>query len=309
MTTEVAVYQQQQQAMEVWDESKLDLIQKQLAPDLSPPEFRLFVEVCQASGLNPVTREIYAIKRGGRVTYQTGIDGYRKLARASGRYAGSKTFWCGDDGQWRDVWLPKEPPAAAKVIIFTPDGEFEHVALFREYVQKGKDGQPAGMWATMAANQLAKCAEAGALRKACPAEFKGIYVEDELHQADNPRTSLEQPGPQHTTQKGRGAGRDALRESKPAAREPWMDDLNTQAKEGWNQSIHEAFGDLFGNPVTVKGMRTWAATLPEGTDLYKAAVDWWMANKRPSVLDAMEAGDEVEGEVIDGEATEVPFGD
>lgn len=288
MSNELTVVQPQQQAVEVWDEQKLALMHEQLAPDLSPSEFALFVEVCQATGLNPFTREIYAIvRRNGqerKVTYQTGIDGYRKLALASGRYAGSRTYWCDASGRWTDVWLSDEPPAAAKVIIQTPDGgEFEHVALYREYVQRNRSGEVTDMWKRMAANQLAKCAEAGALRKACPAVFKGIYVEDELHQADNPPPQVEP--------RGRGAAREMMRDGTMAAKakqaaqpEQWMVELREQV-QAWDKSMAD-LAPLFGaSPVTVGAMRRWAESLPDGEDPFAVALKWLreqMANEEPS---------------------------
>jgi hypothetical protein len=53
-------------------------------------------------------------------------------------------------------------------------------------VQAKKDGKPNSMWAKMACNQLAKCAEALAIRKAFPEDLAGLYAPEEMQQASEP---------------------------------------------------------------------------------------------------------------------------
>ena len=100
---------------------QLYVIRDQIARDLDDGEFALFIEVCKRSKLDPFRKQIYAIKRrmkdgSYRVAHQTGIDGFRVIAERSGRYEGQLgPFWCGDDGVWKDAWLSKGNPSAARI--------------------------------------------------------------------------------------------------------------------------------------------------------------------------------------------------
>ena len=168
----------------LWTPEQTQLISTTLAPGCSNDELRLFAYACQRTGLDPFSKQIYAIKRGGKMTIQAGIDGLRAIAERTGQLDGSETYWCGEDGAWADVWLNSKPPAAAKTVLHRKGAShpFVGVARFADY----NAGQ--GLWSKMPAVMIAKCSEALALRKAFPADMSGVYSTDEMDQAVEPVT-------------------------------------------------------------------------------------------------------------------------
>lgn len=167
---------------------RVALLKRTLCPDLSNDEMELLAGVAKRTGLDPFAKQIYGIKRKGKLTIQTGIDGFRVIAARTNELDGQEgPFWCGDDGVWKDVWVAKTLPVAAKVIVYRKGCRFGFVGIarFTEYAQS-YNGQLADMWARMPANQIAKCAEALALRKAFPADLSGLYTSEEMEQAGEP---------------------------------------------------------------------------------------------------------------------------
>ena len=147
--------------------------------DATPADLAVFLHQCRRTGLDPFAKQIYMIarrskdSRGNYVmkqTIQTGIDGFRLIARRVADRNHEKleeqdVLWCGDDGEWHDVWLKKVPPTAAKATIIRGDSKFSAVALFSEYcptrLDRGSGQQvPTGVWGTKPALMIAKCAEA-----------------------------------------------------------------------------------------------------------------------------------------------------
>ena len=174
-----------------WTPDQVQLISSTIAPGCTNDELRLFAYACQRTGLDPFSKQIYAIKRGGKMTIQAGIDGLRAIAERTGQLDGSQTEWCGDEGDWRDVWLASKPPAAAKTTIWRKGSQhpFVGVARFADY----NAGQ--GLWSKMGATMIAKCSEALALRKAFPADMSGVYSADEMDQAAEPVTVTAEAAP------------------------------------------------------------------------------------------------------------------
>jgi phage recombination protein Bet len=207
-------------------------------------DLSVFFHVCNRTGLDPFARQIYMIGRNSKnmrtnqwetkYTIQTGIDGFRLIARRASDRARTTlgyedTVWCGDDGQWTDVWLSDKPPRAAKLAVIRDGQRYPAVALMSEYMGTDKNGTPTRMWQTKGALMLAKCAEALALRKAFPQDLSGLYTADEM-QASNDETP-QQVAPRNGN--GNGGGRtifDAKGITRPEpAPEPAVDADNLAA--------------------------------------------------------------------------------
>ena len=143
-------------------------------------EIVYFFQTCNNSGLNPVTKQIYAIYRKNKgvptLTVQTSIDGMRATAEKSGKYAGS------DDAIHEYDEAGKLKKSSIVVYKLNPiTGERMPVtasAMFNSYAVSSNH-----FWGKMPEVMLAKCAEALALRKAFP-NIGQIYTTEEMMQAD-----------------------------------------------------------------------------------------------------------------------------
>lgn len=171
MTSEVAVIREQ-----------IDAVRKVLAPDLTDQELQLFAMVAHRSHLDPFAKQIYAIKRAGKLTFQTGIDGFRASAEETGEYRGS------DEPEYGPIIdVPFPHPEWARVTVHRqyPTGDWLHqsaTVYWDEYYPGDAGGH---QWRKMPRAMLSKAAEAAAFRRAFPKRFGGVYEATEMAQADS----------------------------------------------------------------------------------------------------------------------------
>jgi len=161
-------------------------------------ELVYFATVSKSTGLDPAKREIYAIFRNTKqkdgtwkpkMSIQTSIDGFRKVAEESGKYAGSREPEFEYDPDLKitvnDRGTNKVVPNKARVTVIKVIGdkpyETTRTANWQDYFPGDAQG---GMWKKLPETMLSKVAEAQALRAAFPNKTTGLYIEEEMQQAD-----------------------------------------------------------------------------------------------------------------------------
>lgn len=197
-----------------WSREQINLIRDTVARDTTDTEFELFLYTAHRMGLDPLLRQIHAVKRWdsnlGRMAMavQTGIDGYRLIADRTGKYAPGRepSFVYDEHGH---------VVAATAYVMKLVSGTWHEVgatAHYSEYVGLKKDGKPNSMWAGKPHIMLAKCAEAIALRRAFPAEMAGVYTKEEMPEAEEVRrgeqagssgSNVTAPAPASTSGRGK----------------------------------------------------------------------------------------------------------
>jgi phage recombination protein Bet len=193
MSTELAMHDEQ------FTQSQLDFIKRQFCPG-SDDDLKLFVATAKRLRLDIYARQIHATfhntqdyrtkQWSQKMSIIVSIDAYRLIAARTGEYEGqTKVEWYDADVQaWSDVWSGEpDQPHAARVGVYRKGFRepLVRTARYDAYVQTTRDGNPNHIWKKRGAEQLAKCAEALALRAAFPNELSGVYTPDEMDQTSN----------------------------------------------------------------------------------------------------------------------------
>jgi len=193
----------QSTGMALSEDETITVLQSSLYPGAATESVKMVLGYCKAAGLDPFQKPIHIVPlwdsklKRNKDVIMPGIGLYRTQAARSGSYAGvtepefgpevTETF--PEESGYEGKRIPEMTvtyPASCKVIVkrLMPDGqiaEFAATERWKEnYATAGKASkQPNSMWARRPYAQLAKCAEAQALRKAFP-EVGSAPTADEM---------------------------------------------------------------------------------------------------------------------------------
>lgn len=181
----------------------LAVLRTSLYPGAQDESIKLALNYCKAAGLDPMQKPVHLVPmydsktKRMRDVVMPGIGLYRTQAARSGQYAGvtepefgpdcTKVFAeeTGYENKKRPA-VTVEYPAWCKVTVKRrmDDGQLAEFAAIERWIENyatsGKDSkQPNAMWQRRPYAQLAKCAEAQALRKAFP-EFGAQPTAEEM---------------------------------------------------------------------------------------------------------------------------------
>jgi phage recombination protein Bet len=197
-------------------------LQNSLYPGAKPESVALVLSYCKAAGLDPMQKPVHIVPmwdktiNGMRDVIMPGVNLYRTQASRTEQCAGVSEPEYGPTKTENIGGKTLEYPEWCRVICkrLLPNGtvaEFPALERWKEnYATDSKNSiAPNAMWTRRPFAQLAKCAEAQALRRAFP-EFAAAYTADEMEgRALQPDEAPPPPPPGQDVQALIDSGRDA----------------------------------------------------------------------------------------------------
>lgn len=194
-------------ALSMTESQLVTVLENSLYPGANPQSISMVVSYCQASGLDPMQKPVHIVPMWDgkaqrlRDVIMPGIGLYRTQAARTGQYAGVSEPEFGEDVTEKiggnEITYPRWCRVTVKRVL--ADGtvaEFTAREFWKEnYAIKGgkeKSIAPNAMWLKRPYAQLAKCAQAQALRIAFP-EIGSQPTADEMEGKEIDITPVSEP--------------------------------------------------------------------------------------------------------------------
>ena len=155
-------------------------LQNSVFPGAKDESILLAVDYCKARKLDILKKPCHIVpmsvtdaktgNKNWRDVIMPGIYEQRITAFRTGQMAGQDEPVFGDTVTFRGIEAPEWCRVTVYRFINNERCAFSHTEYFSEACATTKEGKPNSMWSKRPRGQLAKCAEAGALRKAFPDE-------------------------------------------------------------------------------------------------------------------------------------------
>lgn len=156
----------------------------------------VFKKPCHIVPIN--TKDAKTGKYEWRDVIMPGIYELRTTAFRTGEMAGIDEPIFGEEKKIHGINAPEWCKITVYRIIAGQRYAFTHTEFFEEAAATKNNGELNSMWTKRPRGQLAKCAEAGALRKAFPDEMGGLMTSDEVSEIDAPQEIDVTPKPDLT---------------------------------------------------------------------------------------------------------------
>lgn len=178
------------------DDSFASALKNSIFPGAKDESIRFAWDYCKARGLDVMKKPCHIVgmsvsvpgsfdKKEWRDVIMPGIAEARTTAMRTGKYMGQSEPEFGPMVELKIGSKKHEVPEWCKITVYRlENGEkvpYPHIEYFEEAYADKKNGDLNSMWTKRKRGQLAKCVEAGALRKAFPEELGGEIVAEEAN--------------------------------------------------------------------------------------------------------------------------------
>lgn len=180
MSTALTKHEPRLPALQMDETELMQVLQSSLYPGASPASIKMVLGYCKASGLDPMQKPVHIVPmwdgkaKQMRDVVMPGIGLYRTQAARTGEHVGTDEPVFGPMVEFDLSGFKITVPEWCKVTVYRlVEGQkcaYTAIEYWTEnYATSGKDSTaPNAMWKKRSRGQIAKCAEAQALRKGFP---------------------------------------------------------------------------------------------------------------------------------------------